>query len=486
MSQGIMGDRWARILLENLPQRIFYKDRDSVYVTCNENYAADLNTTIQAIEGKTDHDFYPDELAEKYRRDDQRVMTSGETEEFEETYSRDGKEFIVQTVKTPVADEEGQVTGLLGIFWDITERKRAEDDLAQSRGILQAAMDQSQAGIAIADAPDGRLRYVNDAGLLIRGETKEKIVDDIGIEQYVASWQVLHFDGTPLGDDEIPLTRALRYGETGSNEFIIRRADNDDRIVWVNAAPVIDDNGQITAGVAVFLDITERKRAEQERELLLESLEAKNAELERFAYTVSHDLKTPLITIKGFAGVLEEDIEMGDRKLFQKDLSRICNAVDVMYKLLDDVLELSRIGRLTNPPEEVPLAELAQEAKELVDGQLKQRNILVDIAPDLPVIFGDRVRWLEVMQNLIDNGAKYMGDQTEPRIEVGVRHDSEETVCFVRDNGIGIRVPYQQKVFGLFEQLNPKVEGSGVGLALVKRIVEIHGSRIWIESQGEG
>ena len=149
---------------------------------------------------------------------------------------------------------------------NITERKQAEQALHESRAILQAAMDQSSEGIAIADAPDGTLRYVNDAGLLIRGGDRQTIVDGIGIAQYVASWQLLDLDGTPLKPEEVPLARSVLFGEICKREFIIRRADNDDRIVLGNAAPIKDDAGRVVAGIVVFTDITDRKRSEVEME----------------------------------------------------------------------------------------------------------------------------------------------------------------------------------------------------------------------------
>ena len=145
---------------------------------------------------------------------------------------------------------------------ELAERQRVEAALRESRAILQAAMDQGSAGIAIADAPDGVLRYVNNAGLLIRGGDRQTIVERIGIDQYVASWQLLDLDGSPLESDEVPLARAIRFGETCSREFIIRRDNNDDRIVLANAAPITDDAGKVVAGIVVFADITERKQTE--------------------------------------------------------------------------------------------------------------------------------------------------------------------------------------------------------------------------------
>ena len=149
-----------------------------------------------------------------------------------------------------------------GVFSNITSRKQAEEALRESEALLEAAMDQSQAGIAIADAPNGKLRYVNNSGLGIRGKAKEEIVDGIGIQQYVASWQILHFDGTPYKDDEVPLARAIMYGEVCSKEFIVRRPDEEDRIVLANAAPIFDDKGEVSAGIVIFLDVTDRKQAE--------------------------------------------------------------------------------------------------------------------------------------------------------------------------------------------------------------------------------
>ena len=156
---------------------------------------------------------------------------------------------------------------------EIQERLHSEAALQETKAILQAAMDQSPAGIAIADAPDGRLRYVNEAGLFIRGADRQTVVDGVGIEQYVASWQLLDLDGVPLKNDEVPLTRVFQFGETCSKEMIIRRDLDDDRIVIVNAAPIRNDFGKVVAGVAVFLDITERMQVENELKLYRNHLE---------------------------------------------------------------------------------------------------------------------------------------------------------------------------------------------------------------------
>ncbi len=233
-------------------------------------------------------------------------------------------------------------------------------------------------------------------------------------------------------------------------------------------------------------ELNKRKRVEAEREKIIHELEAKNAELERFTYTVSHDLKSPLITISGFVGLLELDAKSGNMEKFKVDMQRINEAVEKMRRLLNELLELSRIGRLVNPPSETSFAKITEEALTLTRGRLMAGNITVNVQPDLPVVSGDRPRLVEVMQNLIDNAAKFMGDQPAPQIDIGVQKKNNEHIFFVRDNGIGIQPAHHEKVFGLFDKLDAQSEGTGVGLALAKRIVEVHGGRIWVESEGKG
>jgi signal transduction histidine kinase len=233
------------------------------------------------------------------------------------------------------------------------------------------------------------------------------------------------------------------------------------------------------------LELAERLRMERERETYIGELSKQNAELERFAYTVSHDLRNPLVTIKGFLGMLEQDMKEKNLEKIPDDFQRISGAADKMNALLAELLEFSRVGRLLNPPEEIDLAGLVGEAVELLDARLRSKNVVVVSSPDLPPVYGDRTRLREVIENLIDNAAKYTSDQVSPRIEIGIRGGTEP-VFFVKDNGMGIEPEYQEKIFGLFNKLDPTSEGTGVGLALVKRIIEFHGGRIWVESEGPG
>jgi len=245
-----------------------------------------------------------------------------------------------------------------------------------------------------------------------------------------------------------------------------------------------DGNGKPIRMAGTVVDITARKNAETEREHLIRELAEKNAELEQFTYTVSHDLKAPIITIKGFLGFLGEDVRSGNRERMSKDISRINEATDKMHRLLNELLELSRIGRMMNSPEPVSFNGLVNDAIEILQGRLQTTSPELKIADDLPMVHGDRRRLLEVVQNLIDNAAKFSASHPSPLIEIGWNgHEADVPVFYVKDNGIGIPVEHHERIFTLFNKLDPMAEGTGVGLALVKRIIEFHGGRIWVESK---
>ena len=235
------------------------------------------------------------------------------------------------------------------------------------------------------------------------------------------------------------------------------------------------------------LETWKRMQAEKERDRMCKELEAKNKELEKFTYTVSHDLNSPLLTIQGFISILREDIEQNERENIERDMMYIEKAATKMEKLLNNTLQLSRIGRVANPPEDVPFGEIVQEAQEQTFEQIRSSGVEISVAEALPTVHVDRMRIAEVLMNLITNSINYMGEQPHPKIEIGYRVDGEETVFFVRDNGIGIEKSQHEKVFDLFYTVDGSSEGTGAGLAIVKRIIEVHRGRIWIESEaGKG
>lgn len=229
-------------------------------------------------------------------------------------------------------------------------------------------------------------------------------------------------------------------------------------------------------------EIAERQQRELEIRAKNTELDEKNAELERFTYTASHDLKSPLVTLKSFLGFMERDLEKGDAERVRTDMQYMHNAVDRMNILLANLLEMSRIGKGTSYPETVSFRTVVDEALLLLRGAIVEAEAEIRITGASAVFHADRVRLVEIWQNLIDNALKYRQPDIPVHIDIGLDYGDGAPVFFVRDNGIGIEPRYHQKIFGLFDQLNPGMQGSGVGLALVKRIVELYGGNIWVES----
>ncbi len=240
-------------------------------------------------------------------------------------------------------------------------------------------------------------------------------------------------------------------------------------------------------------EVSERKRTEEaliENEKKLEAtlaeLADKNTELETFVYTVSHDLKTPIVTIEGFIGALREDFGDLIDENAEKYLDYMSDASRKMALLINDLLVLSHIGSIPEIKTEFPFADLIEEALASLQHQIKERGVEVNIERSLPLIYGEKERLSQVMENLLSNAVKYIGKENpSPRIDVGVLEQGDQKVFFVRDNGIGIEKNYYQKIFEIFQRLpsgKKSGEGTGVGLTIVKRIVEHHDGEIWLES----
>jgi PAS domain S-box-containing protein len=367
--------------------------------------------------------------------------------------------------------EVGETPCILSMFYDITPLKEAEAALLQSEARMRALLEAIPDLIFELDREGRILQYIPSAiaqTLVPPNEFIDRTVADV----------------IPSIADQasFAIRRALESGQVNAFEYPL----------WQDGEQKIYESRIVALGgdsvLAMVRDVTLTKWAVSEREKLINELEIKNAELERFVYTVSHDLKSPLVTIVGFLGYLEDDIAKQKFDVLKRDVERIYQAAYKMQDLLQDLLELSRVGRLKNESEAVSFAALVQDALELTEGRLQEHVIEVRVQPALPLVFGDRKRLLELLQNLLDNAAKYMGAQSHPFIEIGQKGlRDDQAVLFVRDNGMGIAREYHSQIFGLFNKLDPNTEGTGIGLAIAKRIVEVHGGIIWVESElGQG
>jgi PAS domain S-box-containing protein len=349
----------------------------------------------------------------------------------------------------------------------VAEQEKRE--LERQNLLLSQALRQNPASILITDS-SGIIQYANPRVMELTGYQPEELVGQ--------SPRIFKSGKTPP-ETYSALWDAL-LGKKIWNGTLLNRKKNGG-LFWEQAsiAPVIDDAGNVTNFVAVKEDISERIQRDNE-------LKHKNAELESFTYSVSHDLKSPLVTFKAFLGYLKEDIAKDDREMVTRDIGFMEVAANRMERLLSGLLSLSRVGQIVNEPTDISFRELVDESLATMAGHIAQQGVSVKVLPGDVQLRGDSMRLQEIWQNLLENAVKYMGDQPEPQIWIGAEQSGADTVFFVRDNGMGIDKKFFEKIFELFEKLDATRDGIGIGLALVKKIVLVYGGRIWVESDGIG
>lgn len=518
-------------ILNNIPDAAWLKDKNGKYIAINEQFFKLITLTSEEIIGKTDYDISPKELADFYLEGDKQVMETKQRIKIEEQITdRDGNIRWAETTKTPIFNSAGEVVGTTGISHDITERKNAELK-EQQRGIMLAKV--LKLGQQVTEAGDFEstlkkiwhyIRYelnfdrlaiflynhekqsmdstygTNDLGeMVITQGISFSLAKDSTFRQVLERPDGLYLTHEYDVEHHIPEGHEMH----GVKDFAAISAYAGDKPVAVICVDQKISQQKISdeqleglrlfagyAGLAIEnarLNDALQYELTQKQTLIIE-LESKNTELERFTYTVSHDLKSPLVTITGFLNYLEKSARAGDFERFKKDTERIQQAVDKMQILLRDLLELSRVGRIMNEPVEASFSEIVNEALALVEGNIKARNVNIEFVDNHYKIFGDKIRLIEVFQNLIENGIKFMGKQPYPLIRIGsIIKPNKPITFFVQDNGIGIDQKFMDRIFGLFNKLDTDSSGSGIGLTLVKRIIEVHGGNIWVESElGKG
>ena len=381
---------------------------------------------------------------------------------------RDGRWF--QCSHTPTSDG-----GFICYTTDNTERRLDEDKMRR----LITAVEQSPASIVIADTT-GAIQYVNPWFSKITGYSQDEVLGQN--PRLLKSGLV---DDTEYKE----LWAAITNGQVWSGELCNKKKSGE--LYWESASisPVRDENGRITSFVGVKRDITAEKETARQLESTIADLARSNAELEQFAYVASHDLREPLRMVSSYVGLLARryaDKLDGDALefiAFAKDGARR------MDRLILDLLEYSRIGRISQPAEEVDLNSSLQEALRNLAAAIDDTGARIEQSGPLPTLRAVPSDITRLLQNLLGNAIKYRSPDRSPDIRISAREEGGYWVVSVADNGIGIAAEYNERVFGIFQRLHAhgEYEGTGIGLAVCRKIVQQHGGRIWVEgNDGEG
>jgi PAS domain S-box-containing protein len=369
----------------------------------------------------------------------------------------------------------------LALYQDITERKQAEEKVQRSEAMLRAVLDQMPSGVTVRDGQSGAL-------LLSNARSREIMGALVDTANQFAQYRGFHPDGRPYQAEDWPLSRSMATGEVvHTEEVVYERNDGTHITLSINSAPVRDLQGQIVMAVGVFDDITERKHAEEELRRTLEELKFSNAELEQFAYVASHDLQEPLRMVSSYMQLLARRYQ---GKLDQDADEFIAFAVDGakrMQNLINDLLTFSRVGTRGKALISTSAEDALEEAMSNLQIAIEESRASITHAA-LPQVKGDPTQLVQLFQNLLSNAIKFRGLEP-PRIHVGVRQEGDEWIVSVCDNGIGIDAKFADRIFVIFQRLHDRnsYPGTGIGLAICKRIIQRHGGRIWVESEpGQG
>lgn len=390
---------------------------------------------------------------------------------------RDGARVIISSNWTLLRRDSNHPPLIIEANSDITEMKDLEAALRATEQNYRRIVETAGEGILMTGA-DTRVTFVNARMADMLGYSREEIIGRPGEDFMVEDQETLI-----LGTRE-----RLHRGMQTQEEFRFRRKDGSVLSTLCCTTPIFDEGGTMVSFLSMFSDITERKRAEEELKRANAELVASNRELEAFSYSVSHDLRAPLRRMEGFSNALLEDYAGKLDDQGRQYLRYVQEASDLMARLIDDLLDLSRVTRTDMSYETVDLSELAQGvAAQLQKGE-PQRKGTFAITTAITTQ-GDRNLLRLALENLLGNAWKFTGKAGAARIEVGAGERNGRQVFFVRDNGVGFDMAYADKLFQPFQRLHKSTDftGSGIGLATVQRIVRRHGGEIWAEARvGEG
>ncbi|MBI3509554.1 MAG: PAS domain S-box protein [Bacteroidetes bacterium] len=380
---------------------------------------------------------------------------------------KDGSEFPTELRISP-SSIRGK-SFFIGIIKDITERKKLEDKLRESEEKFQKAFQSSAAGITITRLPEGTFLNVNEAFVKMTGFSEEEIIGRNFLELGLI---------TDIKSREEIIQKVQEHGSAKNFEMTIRNRSGN-VLEFLSSIETITLKGEKYA-INIIYDITDRKRAE-------EQLETVNKELEAFTYSISHDLRAPLRAISGYANILEEEHDKSLDGEGKRLLGNIRYNAFKMGKLIDDLLAFSRLGKKEIQKSEIDMNELT-EGVFIEFNKSAAHHAEIRIGKLLPV-YGDYSLIHQVVMNLVSNAIKYSSKNAHPAIEINSSKQDGNIIYSIKDNGVGFDMRYVHKLFGVFQRLHQteEFEGTGVGLAIVQRIINKHGGKIWAEGEiGKG
>jgi len=471
--------RFASFML-HLPAAAWMKDLNGRYVYANAEAERIFPTQLPVLD-KTDGEVFPPETARQFRDNDERVLAEGGSLQTTEVLRQaDGIDHHSIVSKFAVPGPDGQPAYVAGVALDVTDLKRAEEALRKSELKLSKIFHTVPALICITTVAEGRCMDINETGLRTLGCRREEIVGKTTLELGV--WE------SKSARDRV--IRVLEENGMVRDMEINFRGRDGKTFAGLLSAELVDFNGDQYM-LSIINDITERKRMEEEIERLNTDLAARayeleiaNRELEAFNYTVAHDLRKPLTVINGCCQALGE---LCGEKLDEHCMGYLRDAYDCtlrMNRLIDALLNFSRMAHVELRRESVDLSPLAHEVAAELQLSEPERRVTFRIAEGA-VVNGDANLLRVVLNNLLGNAWKYTGMREEAVIEFGVTQFDGKPACFVRDNGAGFAMADAEKLFVPFQRLPGANEfkGFGIGLATVARIMERHGGRIWAEGE---
>ncbi|MFY0675235.1 MAG: PAS domain S-box protein [Bacteroidia bacterium] len=464
-------------VINTIPDFIFYKNDKSKYELVNKAFAEFLGRTPEEIVGKTDFDIYDQGIASSINEDDLKFFKEVSTVSIEgELIDKNNGKILLETTKSTVVDQNGKIKGLVGISRDVTEVRNAQKEIIANEERLKLTTTSLNIGIFDWDVENNNL---------IWDESMYRLYG-IKAEDFSGAYEAFEniLDPIELKRVNEEVANSLATGEKFDTSFKIPRSDGSTKYIKADAT-VFLENGKAKRMVGINYDITEQKEWEITLQDYTESLEKINAELDQFAYVVSHDLKAPLRAINNLSTWIEEDLEgkLDDETQDQFNLLR--GRVHRMEGLINGILEYSRAGRIKANNQQI---ETQKVVEELCDTLKTSDSINFEIAGTFPDLYTEKVALEQVLSNLISNAIKY-NDKEETNVKVSCLPKAGFVEFSVSDNGPGIKESYFEKIFVIFQTLQARdqFESTGVGLAIVKKIIEDKNGKIWLESEvGKG